>query len=226
MTWSLGKRAPAPGLLHPSSKIPTSSYNLKRPNISLSVYIEHLIYSAALAVIVGMIFSRLKGSDPSWIIIAVAFVPDIDFVLEYLRRIPGITLSFTVRHGDFHNIMALIFFSLVIAAAAAAIGMWFSDAFVCAVFGIAAHFFEDALIADPAYRFFWPFSLQSSGIGIFTETPDILGIANGEVLLFGIILLSGALCVRTLVEGKGWWKVFLQGGIWEREKKFSYDEHA
>jgi hypothetical protein len=34
------------------------------------VYIEHLIYSVALAVIVGMIFSRFKGTDPSWIIIA------------------------------------------------------------------------------------------------------------------------------------------------------------
>jgi len=43
------------------------------------VYIEHLIYSAALAVIFGMFFSRFKGTDPSWIIIAVAFVPYIDF---------------------------------------------------------------------------------------------------------------------------------------------------
>jgi len=128
-----------------------------------SVYIEHLIYSAALAVIVGMFFSRFKGTDPSWIIIAVAFVPDIDFVLQELRKIPGITLPFVVRHGDFHNIMALIFFSLVIAAAAYAIGMWFPDAFVCAIIGIAAHLFEDALIADPAYRFFWPFSLENSG---------------------------------------------------------------
>jgi membrane-bound metal-dependent hydrolase YbcI (DUF457 family) len=177
------------------------------------VYIEHLIYSAALAVIVGMIFSRLKGSDPSWIIIAVAFVPDIDLGLQELSVIPGITLPFMVRHGDFHNILALIFFSVVIAAAASTARMWFSDAFVCAVIGIAAHFFEDALIADPAYRFFWPFSLQRYGIGIFTETPDVLGIANSEVLLFGFILLSVALCIRTLVEGKGWWKVFLQGGM-------------
>jgi hypothetical protein len=87
----------------------------------------------------------------------------------------------------------LIFLSLVIAAAASAIRMWFSDAFVCAVLGIAAHLFEDALIADPAYRFFWPVALQNSGIGIFTETPDILGIANSEVLLIGILLVSGAL---------------------------------
>jgi hypothetical protein len=177
------------------------------------VFIEHLIYSAALAVIVGMLFSRFKGTDPSWIIIAVAFVPDMDFGLQELRKIPGITLPFIVQHGDFHNILALMFFSLVIAAAASAIGMWFPDAFVCAIIGVAAHLFEDALVADPAYRFFWPFSFQDSGIGILAVTRDIFGIANSEVLVIGILLLTGALLVRTLVEGKGWWKVFLQGGI-------------
>jgi membrane-bound metal-dependent hydrolase YbcI (DUF457 family) len=160
-----------------------------------------------------MLFSRFKGTDPSWIIIAVAFVPDIDFGFQALRNIPGLTLPFIVRHGDFHNILALMLFSLVIAAAASAIGVWFPDAFVCAIIGVAAHLFEDALIADPAYQFFWPFSFQDSGIGVLAETRDILGVANSEVLLIGILLLFGALCVRTLVEGRGWWKVFLQGGI-------------
>jgi len=42
------------------------------------VFIEHIFYSAALAVLIGMIFSRYTGRDPSWIIIAVAFVPDVD----------------------------------------------------------------------------------------------------------------------------------------------------
>jgi hypothetical protein len=86
-----------------------------------------------------MLLSRLKGSDPSWIIIAVAFVPDIDFGLQALREIPGITLPFPILHGDFHNILALIFLSLVIAAAASAIRIWFSDAFVCAVLGMGAY---------------------------------------------------------------------------------------
>ncbi len=109
------------GFTHLPSKIPASSFNLQGTNLSSSAFIEHLIYSAALAVIVGMLFSRLKGSDPSWIIIAVAFVPDIDFGLQAFREIPGIALPFTVLHGDFHNIIALIFFSLVIAAAASVI---------------------------------------------------------------------------------------------------------
>ena len=86
------------------------------------------------------------------------------------------------------------------------------DAFVCAVIGIGAHFFEDAMIANPAYAFFWPVSAQKFGIGVFTETPDLI-IANSEVLIVGLLLLFGALCVRTLVEGTEWWKVFLRGGI-------------
>jgi hypothetical protein len=52
---------------------------------------------------------------------------------------------------------------------------------------------KDALIADPAHQFFWPVSLQNHGIGIFTETRDIIGIANSEVLLIGIVRLSGDL---------------------------------
>jgi hypothetical protein len=177
------------------------------------VLIEHLIYSAALAVIVGMIFSRFMGRDPSWIIIAVAFIPDIDYVLQALPKIPGITLSFTIEHGDFHNILALVVFSLIITVAASAIRIRALDAFICAVIGIGAHFFEDAMIADPAYRFFWPLSSQKFGIGILSETPHDLMIGNSEVLLIGIILLFGALCLRTLVDGKSWWKLFLQGGI-------------
>ena len=61
-----------------------------------------------------MIFVPFAGRDPSWIIIAVAFIQDNDFGLNQLRNIPGITLSFTVRHGDFHNIMALVYSPLLL----------------------------------------------------------------------------------------------------------------
>lgn len=174
--------------------------------------IEHLIYSAALAVIVGMIFVSLTGRDPSWLIIAVAFVPDIDLGLQEFGKIPGITLPFVFLHGDFHNFWALIFFSLVVAVAASLIRMRMLDAFVCAAIGIGAHFFEDAMIANPAYAFFWPLSSQKFGIGVFTETHDLI-IANSEVLLVGLLVLIVAISIRTLVEGRGWWKVFLKGGI-------------
>jgi len=175
------------------------------------VFIEHLIYSAALAVIVGMIFSRTTGRDPSWIIIAVAFVPDIDLALEKIGRLPGITLPVIIHHGDLHNILVLVVFSLVFAVILQWFGIGFIDGLICSAIGFAAHLFEDALVYKPAYAFLWPISTQNFGLGIIQETRN-LGIASSTVLLIGLILLAGAVLVRTLVEGKGWWRMFLQGG--------------
>jgi hypothetical protein len=40
-----------------------------------NLYREHIIHSAAHAIIFGMVFFRFTGKDPSGIIIAVAFYP-------------------------------------------------------------------------------------------------------------------------------------------------------
>jgi len=179
------------------------------------VYIEHIIYSAAFAVIVGMVFFRFTRRDPSWIIIAVAFVPDIDLVLEILRHLFRTSFHYSIHHGDFHNVLFLILFSLLFAAILRHFGIRFIEGFICSSVGIAAHLFEDALVWKPAYAFFWPISSRIFGIGIMQETPNIFGIANSTVLLVGIILLAGAVLLRTLVDGKGWWSVFLRGGRME-----------
>jgi hypothetical protein len=180
------------------------------------VYIEHLIYSAALAVIVGMIFSRYYGRDPSWIIIAVALVPDIDLALQAalqgIRKLTRIVFPVVIHHGDFHNILLLIVFSLLFAWVLHRFGFRFIDGLICSAVGIAAHFIEDAIVFNPAYAFLWPITTQKFGIGIMNEIPNFFGIANSTVLLVGIILLAGAVLVRTLIEGPGWWRVFLKGG--------------
>jgi membrane-bound metal-dependent hydrolase YbcI (DUF457 family) len=182
------------------------------------VFLEHLLYSAALAVIVGMIFSRTTGRDPSWIIIAVALVPDIDFALERIDRLPGITIPVINHHGDLHNILFLIVFSLLLAMILRWFGIRFIDGLICAAIGIAAHLVEDALVYKPAYPFLWPFSSQDFGLGILQETRN-LGVASNTVLLFGLLLLAGAVLVRTLVEGKGWWRVFFHGGRMEHSSE-------
>jgi membrane-bound metal-dependent hydrolase YbcI (DUF457 family) len=183
------------------------------------VLIEHLIYSAALAVIVGMIYSRYTGRDPSWIIIAVAFVPDIDFVIEWIRAGAGTTFPLAISHGDLHNVLFLMDFSLLCAAVLYLFGLRFMDAFTCSALGIAAHIFEDALVYKYAYAFFWPYWPKILGIGIMEETRDIFGIASSTVLLTGVILLTGAVLVRTRIEGTGWWRIFLQ---WGRKDKGSF----
>ena len=176
------------------------------------MYIEHLIYSAALAVIIGMIFSHFTGRDPSWIIVALAFVPDIDLPLERVPNLSRAIFSAAVHHGDFHNIVFLLGFSLLSAVVLRWFGIRFIDGFICSAIGIAAHLFEDALIADPAYAFLWPVTTQKFGIGIMQETRNLFGIASTTVLLIGIILLALAVLIRTLIEGTGWWRVFLRGG--------------
>jgi len=176
------------------------------------VFIEHIIYSAALAVIVGMIFSRFTGRDPSWIIIAVAFVPDIDIVLQRMHVLTWIGIPVIIHHGDLHNILVLLVFSLLIAVILRWFGIRFIDGLICSAIGIAAHFFEDALVYQPAYAFLWPITTHVFGIGIIQETRNIFGIASSTVLVVGLILLIVAVLVRTFIEGRGWWRVFLQGG--------------
>jgi membrane-bound metal-dependent hydrolase YbcI (DUF457 family) len=176
------------------------------------VYIDHIVYSAALAVIVGLFFSLFTRRDPSWIIIAVAFVPDLDLALEEIHVWNGIVFPILFRHGDLHNILFLVVLSLLLAAFLLFVGIRFIDGLICSAIGIAAHLFEDALVFNPAYAFLWPITTQIFGIGIMQETRDFFGIASSTVLLIGIILLAGAVLLRTLVEGTGWWRVFLQGG--------------
>jgi hypothetical protein len=176
------------------------------------VYIEHLIYSAALAVVVGMIYSRYTGRDPSWIIIAVAFVPDIDLALQKIHAWIWIDYPVRIYHGGFHNILFLIIFSLVIATVLRYVGIRFIDGLICSAIGFAAHLFEDALVANPAYAFLSPITTQEIGIGIMQETRNIFGIASSIVLLIGILLLVGAVLLRTIIEGTGWWRVFLRAG--------------
>jgi len=50
--------------------------------------------------------------------------------------------------------------------------MRFGDSFLFAGVGFGAHMFEDALIANHAYAFFWPISEQMWGIGMNKYIPD------------------------------------------------------
>ena len=183
------------------------------------MFIEHLIYSAAFAVITGMIFSRYTGRDASWIIIALAFVPDIDLPLQGIYSLNRIGFSIEIYHGISHNILVLMVFSLLFASVLCWFGIRFIDGLICSAVGFSAHFIEDALVYNPAYAFFWPITTQEFGIGIMEETRDLFGIASSTVLLIGIILLGLSVLVRMRVEGTGWWRVFLHGG--RQDKQFS-----
>ena len=98
----------------------------------------------------------------------------------------------------------LIVYSVSVAFLLHPIGIRFTDSFIFASLGFAAHLFEDALVFDPAYSFFWPITSQEFGIGLFHYSADLYGIADSGVLMVGLILVGLAAILRTAFEGTGW----------------------
>jgi hypothetical protein len=175
---------------------------------------EHIIYSVALAILVGMLFYRFTGRDSSWIIILCAWVPDIDLIANGVLTRSGFTLLFEghrISHGVFHNIAIMVIFGILVAFLLHPFGIRFFDAFFFAVIGFGAHLVEDALVYKVGYPYLWPFSSEDLGIGLL---PNILseenyfrtffGIANTEVLIIGLVFLLVALLIRTYWEGSTW----------------------
>jgi len=168
---------------------------------------EHLIYSTAIAIVVGMVYYRYVGRDPSWIIIASAYAPDIDILIDPLLRKMGIFLMINghpIVHGNLHNMAVLIVYSVSVAFLLHPIGIRFRDSLLFASLGFAAHLFEDALVFNPAYSFFWPIASQEFHIGLFHYSADLYGIADSGVLMVGLILIGFAAILRTAFERTGW----------------------
>jgi len=65
---------------------------------------EHIIYSAALAILVGMVFYLSTGRDPSWILLVCAWAPDLDEIANPVLRRLGIRyFSMEVRSSSGHS---------------------------------------------------------------------------------------------------------------------------
>jgi hypothetical protein len=187
---------------------------------------EHIIYSSAIAILVGMLFFKYTGRDSSWIIILCAWVPDIDLIANRALTRSGFTLLFeghTISHGVFHNIAIMVIFGILVAFLLHPFGIRFFDAFFFAIIGFGAHLFEDALVYKVGYPYFWPFSSEDLGLGLL---PNILseedysrtffGIANTEVLIVGLVLFLVAIIIRTYVEGSGWIRWYMPDTLYKR----------
>ncbi len=168
---------------------------------------EHWIYSTAIAIIAGMGYHRYTGRDRSWIIVASAYAPDVDMIADAVLKKIGLavlTEGNPVKHGDFHNIAALVVYAMAVALILHPAGIEFVDSFTFASLGFGAHLFEDAVVFNPGYAFLWPISTHRFGLGIFNYSRDWFGIGNEEVLIIGIIAVIICLILRTAYEGKGW----------------------
>ncbi len=187
---------------------------------------EHIVYSAAIAILAGMVFYKVTGRDTSWIIILCAWAPDIDFVVNRVFSRFGFTILFEghrISHGDFHNIAVMIVFGIVVAFLLHPIGIKFFDGFLFSTLGFLSHLFEDALVYDPGYKFLWPFSQNVLGFGllpgIISEEyyiRNFFGIANTIVLGVGMVFLLVAIIIRTWYEGPAWIRWYMPGAVYEK----------
>jgi len=176
---------------------------------------EHIIYSAAFAILAGMVFYKYTGRDVSWIIILCAWAPDIDLFANAFLRIAGFRLLFngsSIYHGTFHNIAVMVLFGIAMAFLLHPFGIKFLDSLLFSILGFGAHLVEDALVYDPGYRFLWPLSSKVMGLALlpnmFSEenyVRDFLGIANTEILIIGLVCLLVAIIIRTWYERSTSW---------------------
>jgi hypothetical protein len=169
--------------------------------------LEHFIYTAALAVLAGMVYQRSTGRDPSWIMIVAAVAPDIDYFVDGGLRLFGFTLLFRgheISHGNFHNILVAAVFAVAVAFLLHPFGVKFVDSVVFTSLAFIAHMVEDALVYSNGYAMFWPFSGEIVGIGWLPRSRTLLHLANPETLLIGLVLLAAAVGIRCSIDGSGW----------------------
>lgn len=172
---------------------------------------EHLLYSLAIGLVFGAVYSQFTGRDYWWIILASAFVPDLDLIADAVLRKLGITVlvfGAPISHGHFHNILVMLFYAAAMAFLLHPLGIRLMDSFVFASVGFAAHMFEDAIVANPAYPFLYPLTVHSFGIGLFSYYPDLWGIADREVLIMGVVSVLSALLIRlALTKPDDFWHI-------------------
>lgn len=186
---------------------------------------EHFMYTAAVAVIAGMLSLRYAGRDSSWIVILVSYAPDLDKVLDAVLNFIGFTVLFeghTIHHGTFHTVAALVVFAIAMAFLLSPIGIRFFDAFIFTVVGFGAHLFEDALVYPANYMYLWPLSREKIGLAWLPVTSldgsyytNILHLANAEVLFIGSLLFITAVLIRTRAEGPGWIRYYLPERVYQ-----------
>jgi magnesium-transporting ATPase (P-type) len=186
--------------------------------------IEHLFYSMAIAIIVGMFYYRYTGRDHSWIIIICAWIPDFDLIAKSVLNKFGFIVLFEgqpIHHGTFHTIAMMVIFAILMAFLLHPFGIRFVDSLFFATIGFGAHLFEDALVYKVGYMFLWPFSSEILGLGLFPNAineenyiKDFFRVANTEVLIIGILFLIVAMLIRTYVEGTTWIRWYMPESIY------------
>jgi len=173
------------------------------------MYIEHIVFSLACAIVVVML---LKPRDAGWctlIVVVSGCIPDIDGIFDIIRNPPEFTTGLIPHMAEhsryFHTLGALFMYALFAGIVLARWqGLKFSE---CAFFGgagFAMHLLEDAIVYNPSSAVFWPLSPQEVGIGLLPNARDFFSVANTEVLAIGMVLLMLAIGMSLILSRTEW----------------------
>lgn len=163
----------------------------------------------AFAIVLGMIYERYTDVNPAWIIVLVAFLPDIDYVVREFLEVIFPARQALIQHGDFHNIIMLLFFTVFIGYLLSKITkVQLDDAMLCVFIGVLLHFLCDAFVYTISYPFFAPFSVTYAEVGIFIAKENVkigtFPIVSTNIFVSGIIVLAFAIAIRIYIQGIGW----------------------
>jgi membrane-bound metal-dependent hydrolase YbcI (DUF457 family) len=166
------------------------------------MHAEHWIYSLAIAITIYTIYEKKYVLS---IITLSSYAPDVDYISSILRKF-GIIIMFEghpIKHGDFHNILVLLIYALFLTMIfyLTKIKIRIIDSFIFSSIGFGAHLFEDALVYNPAYEFFWPFSNKLYDIGLIKYNTDLYGFADKDVLIIGIGLVFLSIIINIIIRG-------------------------
>ncbi|MCK9590556.1 MAG: metal-dependent hydrolase [Methanoregula sp.] len=161
------------------------------------MFTEHVIYNLAIAIVLTFFVLREFAGWGSLIIVVSGCIPDIDGIFDLLQNhlvfTTGQLLPRMTEHSrDFHSLGALVVYAVLAGIILTCVfRLKFPVVALFAGIGFSAHLFEDALVYNPSSAVFWPISSVPAGIGIFSDySRNFLGIANTEVLLIGMVLLT------------------------------------
>jgi membrane-bound metal-dependent hydrolase YbcI (DUF457 family) len=172
------------------------------------MFFEHILYSVAIAIIVGVLYESIfKSTLPIWIIAACAWLPDIDYVLQTITfQLYHIT-QFIIIHGTFHNIFWLLIFSFGIAYILKKYkNMNFNKVFLCMVIGCTTHMFCDYFVYDMVFNPLYPIYCVVWGCPLISEFGSFYGIGEFSLIVWGLIFVVVALTIKVAFDIFKEWK--------------------
>ena len=178
------------------------------------MFLEHITCTLALAILVSMVYPRIRGSYIG-VMVAAGCIPDLDGIIDLVRTPPdfstGLLPSMAGHTRCCHNIAVLLLFALLAGLLLTRFRMEFSLSALAAGGGFAAHLIEDVLVYRPAAAVFWPVSPEMVGIGIVPGyCRDFLCVAHTQVL-FASLLLVVLADVASIAMARRHWVRWVEG---------------